>query len=138
MSHIPGVPAVGTEMARGSITHLSRCEASLCAVGSVLCSCLRARSLANSPWQSCTPGREKQRVRHSPCASMLCTCPGLTAPGPRVGLYSGAGVCLCSPCSVWTRTSPLKQLFWNCPHKALLPCPVPLILLRASGGVLYT
>lgn len=80
-SRTPG--AVGTGRARGSITHLSRCEASLCAVGSVLCSCLRARSLANSPWQSCTPGREKQRVRpvHSPRADTFCTRPGLAAPG---------------------------------------------------------
>lgn len=44
------------------VTYLSRCEASLCAVGSVLCSCLRVRSLANSPWQSCTPAGEKQKV----------------------------------------------------------------------------
>lgn len=115
----------GDGIARGSITHLSRCEASLCAVGSVLCSCLRARSLANSPWQSCTPGREKQKVRHSPCAGMICTCPGLTAPGAGVGLCSGAGVCLCSPCSVWTHTSPSQLFFRNCPHKVLSPYPAP-------------
>lgn len=54
---------MGLGRAQGPVTHLSRCEASLCAVGSVLCSCLRARSLASSPWQSCTPAREKQRVR---------------------------------------------------------------------------
>lgn len=125
MFHTPGAAAVGIEMARGSITHLSRCEASLCAVGSVLCSCLRAHSLANSPWQSCTPGREKQRVRHSPCAGMICTCPALTAPGAGVGLCSGAAVCLCSPRSVCTHTSPSQQLFWNCPCKTLSPCPVP-------------
>jgi len=96
MSRAPGAAAAGTGRAWGSSTHLSRCEASLCAVGSVLCSCLRARSLANSPWQSCTPGREKQRVRpeHSPRADTFCTRPGLAAPG------AGAG--LCSPCSVRT------------------------------------
>lgn len=128
-SRAPGAAAVGTGRARGGITHLSRCEASLCAVGSVLCSCLRARSLANSPWQSCTPGREKQRVRpaHSPCADRFGGSASLPAAScARSGLaVPRSGVGLRSPCSVRTHAIALAAALLELPARSTLTLASP-------------